>query len=149
MRSLSLIATVIGSLLIAICTASVPNEHAEDKDLKLLASGTVKVSVKADDAKTVKVSVGQSLEVALAKKIESGIITFDSDWFLENNDPKLVNLVSQSYFVPDASGSRKGNKVFNFVAVSPGVVELPFTRRQPWNFDPAFITHATVHVTVV
>ncbi len=39
-----------------MCTASSPNDHSEDKDLKLLASGIVKVSMKAGDgAKTLKV----------------------------------------------------------------------------------------------
>jgi hypothetical protein len=48
--------TIIACLSIALCTASSPNVHSEDKDLKLLASEIVKVSMKAGDgAKTVKV----------------------------------------------------------------------------------------------
>jgi hypothetical protein len=48
--------TIIACLSIAMCTASSPNDNSEDKDLKLLASGIVKVSMKVGDgAKTVKV----------------------------------------------------------------------------------------------
>ncbi len=40
-----------------------------------------------------QISVGQSLEIRLAKKLEAGgSAAFESDWFLENNDPKQVNV---------------------------------------------------------
>ena len=55
MMNPNLFSTVVGFLFIAVCTASVPDDHVEDKDLNLLARGTVKVSVKANDVKTLTV----------------------------------------------------------------------------------------------
>jgi hypothetical protein len=38
-------------------------------------------------------------------------------------------LIAQVHFVPDGPGLKSGNKVFRFVAVSPGEATLSFQHR--------------------
>ena len=86
----------------------------------------------ADNGATVQVAAGGRVEVALPGNPTTGYI-----WEVTANDESIL-LPTGYTFTPDSDAAGAGGiEQFSFQVMAPGVVDLEFANRRPWESDVA------------